>query len=96
MRATTTMSRRLPRRAWDWSNSAAQLAEPIKKDKLFYFANYEGQLYSIGNPILHNFPVTISIGDPTKSLIDACLAAAMGSAPKQLTSAQRGIGGSQL
>ena len=37
----------------------------IKKDKLFYFANYEGQLYDIGNPALHNFPVTTSIGDPT-------------------------------
>jgi hypothetical protein len=49
---------------------------PIKKDKLFYFLNYEGQLYSIGNPILHNFPVTTSIGDPTTSLIDACLTAA--------------------
>ena len=49
---------------------------PIKKDKLFYFANFEGQRYSIGNPILHNFPVTTSIGDPGTSLIDACLATA--------------------
>ncbi len=51
---------------------------PIKKDKLFFFANYEGQLYSIGNPFLHNFPVTAPIGDPTKSLIDACNAALAG------------------
>jgi len=51
---------------------------PIKKDKLFFFANYEGQLYSIGNPALHNFPVTTPIGDPTKSLIDACNAALAG------------------
>jgi Carboxypeptidase regulatory-like domain/TonB dependent receptor len=51
---------------------------PIKKDKLFFFANYEGQLYSIGNPFLHNFPVTTSIGDATKSLIDACNTALTG------------------
>jgi carboxypeptidase family protein/TonB-dependent receptor-like protein len=66
---------------------------PIKKDKLFYFANYEGQLYSIGNPVLHNFPVTTSIGDPTTSLIDACFAAAMGSAPKQLTALSAELAG---
>jgi hypothetical protein len=56
----------------------------IKKDKLFYFANYEGQLYDIGNPALHNFPVTTSIGDPKSSLIDACLAAATLSATPHL------------
>jgi hypothetical protein len=66
---------------------------PIKKDKLFFFANYEGQLYSIGNPVLHQFPVTTSIGDSTKSLIDACLAAAMGSAPKQLTALSAELAG---
>jgi hypothetical protein len=54
----------------------------IKKDKLFFFANYEGQLYSIGNPILHNFPVTTSLGgDPKNSLIDACMAAATKAIP---------------
>src|SRR6202521_1479419 len=66
---------------------------PIKKDKLFYFANYEGQLYSIGNPVLHQFPVTTSIGNPTTSLIDACLVAAMGSAPKQLTALSAELAG---
>ena len=61
---------------------------PIKKDKLFYFVNYEGQRYSIGNPDLHTVPVDVAVptaggagaglctvlaaGDCTKSLIDAC------------------------
>jgi Carboxypeptidase regulatory-like domain/TonB dependent receptor len=50
----------------------------LKKDKLFYFADFEGQRYSIGNPAQHNFPVTTSIGSTRNSLIDACLAAAKG------------------
>src|SRR5438445_4832181 len=49
---------------------------PLKKDKLFYFADYEGQRYAIGNPVQHNFPVTASIGNAKTSLIDACLAVA--------------------
>ncbi len=47
---------------------------PLKKDKLFYFADYEGQRYAIGNPVQHNFPVTASIANAKTSLIDACLA----------------------
>src|SRR5260370_26155582 len=34
---------------------------PIKKDKLFYFVNYEGQRYSIGNPDLHSVPTLVSL-----------------------------------
>src|SRR5207245_10386360 len=52
------------------------VAAPLKKDKLFYFADYEGQRYAIGNPVQHNFPVTASIGNAKTSLIDACLAVA--------------------
>jgi hypothetical protein len=52
---------------------------PIKKDKLFYFVNYEGQRYSIGNPDVHTpIPLTVTAPggpDPKNSLIDACLAA---------------------
>jgi hypothetical protein len=68
---------------------------PIKKDKLFFFANYEGQLYSIGNPVLHNFPVTTSLGgDPKNSLIDACMAAATATQkPKQLTALSAQLAG---
>jgi hypothetical protein len=46
---------------------------PIKKDKLFYFVNYEGQRYGIGNPDVHKVPATVA-GGP-RSLIDACTAA---------------------
>ena len=51
------------------------LGGPIKKDKLFYFVNFEGQRYSIGNPAIIATPLTVSAGDPKHSLIDACLAA---------------------
>ena len=34
----------------------ATFGGPIKKDKLFYFVNFEGQRYSIGNPSLHSVP----------------------------------------
>ena len=58
---------------------------PIKKDKLFYFVNYEGQRYSIGNPDVHTpIPLTVTaLGgpDPKNSLIDACNAALANGAP---------------
>ena len=59
----------------------ATFGGPIKKDKLFYFVNFEGQRYSIGNPSLHSVPLTVSAGatpDPAHSLIDACLTAGAG------------------
>ena len=56
----------------------ATFGGPIKKDKLFYFVNFEGQRYSIGNPSLHSVPATVSTGDAGHSLIDACLAAGGG------------------
>ncbi len=48
---------------------------PIKKDKLFYFVNYEGQRYSIGNPDLHSVPSTVPGAGVDSSIIDTCLAA---------------------
>jgi Carboxypeptidase regulatory-like domain len=74
---------------------------PIKKDKLFYFVNFEAQRYSIGNPALISTPMTVSqaagtgnkcniltTGDCQASLIDACndvLAAKLPVAPLSLS-----------
>jgi hypothetical protein len=44
----------------------------IKADKLFYFAAYEGQRFSVGNPRLSSVPTTVSLGGkPGSSLPDA-------------------------
>jgi hypothetical protein len=44
----------------------------IIKNKLFYFAAYEGQRELIGAPATVSLPTTASIGSTTTSLVDAC------------------------
>ena len=49
---------------------------PIRKDKLFFFGNFEEQRYSVGNPVLHKVPITAAgVGSATQNLIGACNAA---------------------
>jgi hypothetical protein len=46
---------------------------PIKKDKLFYFLNFEEQRYSVGNAVQHKVPITAQgVGSVTQNLIAAC------------------------
>jgi hypothetical protein len=55
----------------------ASLGGPIKKDKLFYFLNYEDQRYSVGNPVTHDGVPMTGVGalDPMDGLQGACLSA---------------------
>ena len=54
----------------------ASIGGPIKKDKIFYFGNFESQRYEVGNPADHNVPITAAgIGGASTNLIAACLAA---------------------
>ena len=45
---------------------------PIIKDKLFWFAAYEGLRDLVGDVVVSTIPSDISVGDPTKSMVDAC------------------------
>jgi hypothetical protein len=48
---------------------------PVKKDKLFFFAGYEGLRSLIGNAIVTGgIPETISTGSAKKSMVDAIMA----------------------
>jgi len=48
---------------------------PVKKDKLFFFAGYEGLRSLIGNAIVTSgVPETISTGSAKKSMVDAIIA----------------------
>src|SRR5882762_8539268 len=54
---------------------------PIKKDKLFFFAGYEGLRSFIGNAISTHVPETASTGSATKSMVDAIIALQAASVP---------------
>src|SRR6266849_1438838 len=52
------------------------LGGAIRKDKVFYFLNFEQQRYNVGNPVQHKVPITAAgIGSATQNLIAACNAA---------------------
>src|SRR3984893_11050761 len=50
----------LPKAVIGLEQFAASLGGAIKKDKLFYFVNYEGQRYSVGGTILQPTPFTVA------------------------------------
>ena len=65
----------LPKAPIGLEQFGASVGGPIKKDKLFYFLNYEGQRYSVGTTLYATPPLTVTApGGPNakQSLVDAC------------------------
>src|SRR3984893_16353582 len=50
----------LPKAPIGLEQFGASLGGAIKKDKMFYFVNYEGQRYSVGDTLFTNPPVTVA------------------------------------
>lgn len=48
----------LPKADDNFEQYGASFGGPIRKDKLFYFGNYEGMRYTVGSPSLINTPTT--------------------------------------
>ena len=61
---------------------------PIKKDKLFFFAGYEGLRSFIGFVGGIAVPATLSVGDPSKSMVDAITALQKAGIPVSAVSAK--------
>lgn len=51
------VSRNLPRANYHYNQFGGNLGGPVKKDKLFFFFNYDGQRNTAGNPVF--FPVGV-------------------------------------
>jgi hypothetical protein len=77
----------LPKADDQFKQFGASIGGPIKKNKLFYFGNYEGFRYTVGAPGIIQVPSSIAgAGGPSQSFPDAIAGmAASGVKPSQLS-----------
>ena len=60
--APTPGAAQLPKAPLTLEQFGASVGGPIKKDKVFFFANYEGQRYTVGVPKIQTEPTVASYG----------------------------------
>lgn len=73
----------------------ASIGGPIKKDKWFYFINYEGIRDKVGNPGVTDSPVTVSLASQLGGIAnpDGSPNSALYSVPDAIAYCQQGLGG---
>jgi hypothetical protein len=62
----------------DLEQFGATVGGPVLKDKVFYFAAFEGLRATVGNTTVDVVPIDKSIGNSSTSIVDACLAVPAG------------------
>src|SRR5262252_8477346 len=81
-----------PQAAVELEQFGGSLGGALRKDKLFYFANFEQQRYSVGNPVQHKVPITApGVGSATQNLIAACNAVNVSSSVAALSAQLAGL-----
>jgi hypothetical protein len=80
-----------PEAAVELEQFGGSMGGPIKKDKLFFFGNFEEQRYSVGNPVQHDIPITSPSSTSAKSLVGACNAARAAGSVAALSAQMAGL-----